>query len=207
MEMNLIELVIDEDNDEVGVDAISLVESPAIEENFVALNNHKVEFKTIDEDKKIVVGLALVPEKAIYRRDGDKEYHIFFSKETVRKAAEMYLQKHNSNNATLEHQTKAPGVSVVESWIVEDPKRDKTAMYGLNAVKGAWAVVMRITNDEIWKDVKAGTYKGLSIEGFFAEKMERPKDKIDENLATDKSVEQINQETLNKIINILKDEK
>ena len=164
MEMNLIELVIDEDNDEVGVDAISLVESPAIEENFVALNNHKVEFKTIDEDKKIVVGLALVPEKAIYRRDGDKEYHIFFSKETVRKAAEMYLQKHNSNNATLEHQTKASGVSVVESWIVEDPKRDKTAMYGLNAVKGAWAVVMRITNDEIWKDVKAGTYKGLSIE-------------------------------------------
>jgi hypothetical protein len=189
MEMNLIELVIDEDNDEVGVDAISLVESPAIEENFVALNNHKVEFKTIDEDKKIVVGLALVPEKAIYRRDGDKEYHIFFSKETVRKAAEMYLQKHNSNNATLEHQTKASGVSVVESWIVEDPKRDKTAMYGLNAVKGAWAVVMRITNDEIWKDVKAGTYKGLSIEGFFAEKEQLSK--VEEKSTSDQLLEKI----------------
>lgn len=170
MELDLIELVIDEQNDEVGVDAISLVESPAIEENFVALNNHKVEFKTIDEDKKLVVGLALIPEKAIYRRDGKKEYHIFFSKETVRKAAELYLQKHNTNNATLEHQTKAKGVSVVESWIVEDPKQDKTSMYGLNAVTGSWAVVMRIDDDKIWNAVKKGTYKGLSIEGFFAEK-------------------------------------
>ena len=70
------------------------------------------------------------------------------------------------------------GVSVVESWIVEDVEKDKTALYGLNAVEGAWAVVMRINNEEVWQDVKKGIYKGLSIEGYFADKMERPKEKI-----------------------------
>lgn len=173
--LELIELVIAED-EIAGVDAISLVESPAIEENFVALKNHKVAFKTIDEDKKIVVGLALIPEKPIYRKDGDKEYNIYFSKDTVRKAAELYLQNQNTNNATLEHENKAPGVSVVESWIVENPEKDKTAIYGLNAKKGSWAVVMRVNNDKIWSDVKAGTYKGLSIEGFFSDKRDVTKE-------------------------------
>ena len=64
------------------------------------------------------------------------------------------------------------GVSVIESWIVEDPEKDKTALYGLNAVVGAWAVTMKIDNDEVWKDVKSGKYLGLSIEGMFSDKAE-----------------------------------
>ena len=73
---------------------------------------------------------------------------------------------------------------------------------------GTWMGAVKVNNDEIWKEyVKTNKVKGFSIEGYFADKMEAPKDKIDENLATDKSVEQIDQETLNKIINILKDEK
>jgi len=174
--MDVIELIID-DKDAIGVEAISLVEHPAIEEDFIALKNQKTEFKTIDKDKRIVVGLALIPNKPIYRKSGDNEYYVFFSKNTVRKSAELYLKNHNSNNATLEHEIKVEGVSVVESWIVEDVEKDKTALYGLNAVEGAWAVVMRINNEEVWQDVKKGIYKGLSIEGYFADKMERPKDK------------------------------
>lgn len=174
--LDIIELIID-DEDAIGVEAISLVEHPAIEEDFIALKNQKTEFKTIDKDKRIVVGLALIPNKPIYRKSGDNEYYVFFSKNTVRKSAELYLKNHNSNNATLEHEIKVEGVSVVESWIVEDVEKDKTALYGLNAVEGAWAVVMRINNEEVWQDVKKGIYKGLSIEGYFADKMERPKDK------------------------------
>lgn len=174
--MDVIELVID-DEDAIGVEAISLVEHPAIEEDFIALKNQKTEFKTIDKDKRIVVGLALIPNKPIYRKSGDNEYYVFFSRNTVRKSAELYLKNHNSNNATLEHELKVDGVSVVESWIVEDVEKDKTALYGLNAVEGAWAVVMRINNEKVWQDVKKGIYKGLSIEGYFADKMERPKDK------------------------------
>ena len=171
--LETVELFIDESREEDGIEAISLVEFPAIEENFVALSKHKVEFKTVDSEKRIIVGLALVPDKPIYRRRGDYEYNIVFSKETVRKASELYLKRLKLNNATLEHDEQmTSGVSVVQSWIVEDPKRDKTAIYGLNAVEGAWAVVMKIDNEKVWGEVKAGKYLGLSIEGMFSDKTE-----------------------------------
>ena len=170
--LETIYLDIDEANIKDGIDAISLVKFPAIEENWVALNEHKVELKTIDEDKRIVIGLALIPEKDIYRRNGDYEYNIRFSKETVRKASELYFKKLKNNNATLEHQEKTDGVTTIESWIVENPKIDKSALYNLNATEGSWVVVMKIYNDEVWADVKNGTYLGLSIEGYFSEKAE-----------------------------------
>ena len=171
MKLPLIELVIDETVETDGIEAISLVHTPAIEENFVALSKQKVELKTLDEEKRIVVSLALLPDKEIYRRDSKgKEYNIVFSKDTVRQASELYFKNLNNNNATLEHEEKTEGVSVIESWIVEDVEKDKTALYGLNAVEGAWAVVMKIDNDEVWGDIKEGKYLGLSIEGRFSEK-------------------------------------
>lgn len=174
------ELFIDDAREEDGIEAISLVEFPAIEENFVALSKHKVEFKTVDTEKRIIVGLALVPDKPIYRRSGNNEYNIIFSKETVRKASELYLKRLKLNNATLEHDEQmTSGVSVIESWIVEDPLKDKTALYGLNAVKGAWAVVMKIDNEEVWGDVKSGKYLGLSIEGMFSDRAEEMSKEIE----------------------------
>jgi hypothetical protein len=170
--LDTIELFIDEENIKDGIDAISLVKMPAIEENFVALNQHRIEFKSIDDDKRIIIGLALVPDKLIYRRNGDYEYNIVFSKETVKKAAELYFKKLKNNNATLEHQEKTDGVSTIESWIVENPKIDKSALYNLNATEGSWVVIMKIDNDEVWKEVKNGTYLGLSVEGYFSDKLE-----------------------------------
>jgi hypothetical protein len=167
----LVELIIDENEATDGIEAISLVHTPAIEENFVALSKQKVELKTLDEEKRIVVSLALIPDKEIYRRNSKgEEYNIVFSKETVRKASELYFKNLNNNNATLEHEEKTDGVSVIESWIVEDVEKDKTAIYGLNAVQGSWAVVMKIDNNEVWEDIKEGKYLGLSIEGRFSEK-------------------------------------
>ena len=169
-DLDIIELIIDENNLEDGIEAISLVESPAIEENFVALSRHKVEFKSVDDEKRIVVGLALVPDKEIFRKSGDYAYKIMFSKETVKKASELYLKRLKNNNATIEHELTVKGVSLIESWIVEDPNMDKTNLYKLDAPEGAWAVVMKIDNDEIWEDVKQGKYLGFSIEGFFSQK-------------------------------------
>ena len=169
-DLDIIELIIDESNLEDGIEAISLVESPAIEENFVALSRHKVEFKSVDDEKRIVVGLALVPDKEIFRKSGDYAYKIMFSKETVKKASELYLKRLKNNNATIEHELAVKGVSLIESWIVEDPNMDKTNLYKLDAPEGAWAVVMKIDNDEIWEDVKQGKYLGFSIEGFFSQK-------------------------------------
>jgi len=171
-EIPLVELFIDEENIDDGVQAISLVEFPAIEENFVALNKHQVEFKTINEEKRIIVGLALVPNKKIYRRNRDYEYNIMFSEQTVRKASEIYLKNLRNNNTTLDHNNLTTGVSVIESWVVEDENMDKSKLYGLNSVKGAWVVTMKVDNDKVWEDIKAQKYLGLSIEGMFSDNVE-----------------------------------
>ena len=171
-ELDTIELFIDDENINDGVQAISLVEFPAIEENFVALSEHKVQFKAIDDEKRIIVGLALVPNKKIYRRAKDYEYNIMFSEQTVRKASEIYLKNLRNQNTTLEHNNLTTGVCVIESWVVEDPKMDKSSLYGLNAVKGAWVVTMKVDNDDVWKDIKEQKYLGLSIEGMFSDKIE-----------------------------------
>ena len=123
-ELKTIELIIDESNDKYEVDAISLVESPAIEEDFIALSKEEVRFKAIDEEKRILVGLALVPDKKILRSNEQGLYNIIMSRETVKKAAHLYLKRLKLNNATLEHESDVNGVSVVESWMVEDIAMD-----------------------------------------------------------------------------------
>ena len=171
--MEIIELLIDENKIESGINAVSVVESPAIEENFVALKKHEVELKEVDGEKRILMGAALVPNKQIYRKNGDKEFYIYFSEETVRKASELFLMRANQNNATLEHEKKMlDGMSVVESWIIEDEKQDKSAKYKFNLPKGTWMISMKVNNDEIWNKVKAGEVKGFSIEGYFVDKYE-----------------------------------
>lgn len=181
-DLDVIELFIDENEEDSGVEAISLVEFPAIEENFIALNKHNVELKVLDNEKRIVVGYALVPDKKIYRRRGDYEYYITFSKETVGKASELYLKRLKNNNTTLEHQTLTSGVSVVESWVVEDLELDKINLYGLKPILGGWAVKMKVYNDQVWDEVKEGRYQGFSIEGsnFTSEKLSAEKNIDDE---------------------------
>ena len=171
--VEIIELLIDETKLEAGINAVSVVESPAIEENFIALKKHEVELKEVDAEKRILMGAALVPNKQIYRRNKDKEFYIYFSEDTVRKASELFLMRSNQNNATYEHERKMlDGMSVVESWIIEDEKQDKSAKYEFNLPKGTWMISMKVNNDEIWKKVKDGEVKGFSIEGHFVDQYE-----------------------------------
>lgn len=170
--MRIVELIIDETEELSGVDAVSIVEFPAIESNFVSLNQ-QLQLAKVDDEKRILMGAALIPNKHIYRRNGNDEYYIFFSEKTVRKASELFLINSNQNNATLEHQKELKDLSVVESWIVEDADMDKSKKYGLNAPVGTWIVSMKVNNDTIWNDfVKTGKVKGFSIEGYFADKLE-----------------------------------
>ena len=104
--MKIIELILDEDSKMSGIDAISIVESPAIESNFIALNNHQVKFATVDTEKRILMGPALIPNKPIYRNQDGEEFYVYFSKATIEKAMQMYLKKGNQGNATLEHDGK-----------------------------------------------------------------------------------------------------
>lgn len=170
--MELIELIIDEKDPQHGIEAVSVVEYPAIEENFIALNKQQVQLKEIDQEKRILMGPALTPNKKIYRKDDktQKEWEIFFSENTVRKASELFLMRSNQNNATLEHAKEIDGMSVVESWIIDNPKSDKSRLYGFDLPKGTWMISMKVNNDDIWAKVKAGEVKGFSIEGYFADK-------------------------------------
>ena len=185
--MQEIELFIRNEKED-GVFAVSLVENPAIEENFVALSQQEIELKVADEDRKVVVGVALVPEKRIYRKMGDKEFNIYFSKETIAKAQELYMKNLNANNVTSEHQKPVKGATVIESWIVENEKNDKSNIYKLNAPVGSWVIMMKIYNDEEWEQVKKGNYKGFSIEGMFQgfEELEASKQLTDDEVMVQK---------------------
>lgn len=171
--MQIIELIIDEKNSQSGIDAVSVVESPAIEENFIALSKHEVELKEVDKEKRILMGAALIPNKKIYRVNAKKEeYYIYFSEDTVRQAMELFFKNGNQSNATYEHKDAVKGMTVVESWLIEDSEKDKSTLYGFSLPKGTWMISMKVDNDEVWQDVKDGKVKGFSIEGYFADKLE-----------------------------------
>lgn len=174
--MRIVELILDEES-ELGIEAISVVENPAIEEDFIALKSQEFKLAEIDGERRILMGALLIPNKPIYRRNGEDEYYIYFSKDTVLKASQMYLMNSKQNNSTLEHQYQLEGLSLVESWIVEDKIHDKSVKYGMDLPLGSWVGSVKVNNDQIWNEfVKTGKVKGFSIEGYFADKMERPKD-------------------------------
>jgi len=200
--MKIIELVLDEDQEGGGIEAISIVESPAIEEDFVALNSQEIKLAEVSKDKKLLMGALLVPNKPIFRKSGEEEYYIYFSKKTIEKASQLYLQNGNQNNSTLEHQHSLSGLTLVESWIVESETNDKSRMYNMNVPIGTWMGTVKVENDKVWNEyVKTNKVKGFSIEGYFADKMERPKDKVLDNYEIE--AEQL----LSKIENIVKGEK
>lgn len=196
---DLIELIIDEDNKLDGIEAISIVEHPAIELDFVALSKtNEIKLAEVSNEKRILMGPALVPNKKIYRRIEDYEYYIHFSEETVRKASQLFLKQKNQSNSTLEHREIIEGLTVVESWIVEDTEKDKSALYDLNVPKGTWMCSIKVDNDEIWNDfVKTGKVKGFSIEGLFSNNLSRVQPEL--------SVEELDELEALKIINDLKD--
>ena len=192
--MRIVELVIDEFDELAGIEAISVVENPAIEEDFIALKDHQeISLAEMDKEKKILLGPLLIPNKPIYRKNQEDEYYIYFSRETVRKASEGFLMKGNQSKSTIEHQHSIKGLTLVESWLVEDEVHDKSRKYGMNVPVGTWMGAIKVNNDEVWNEyVKTGKVKGFSVEGYFADKMERPKDPTIKDLAEQESEEILN---------------
>jgi hypothetical protein len=178
--MRIVELILGDD-ELTGIEAISVVENPAIEEDFIALKSEEIKLAEVDKEKRILMGALLIPNKPIYRKKGEEEYYIYFSKDTVEKASQLYLMNGNQSKATLEHQHTINGLTLVESWLVEDEVHDKSRKYGLNVPVGTWMGAVKVNNEEIWNNfVKTGKVKGFSIEGYFADKMERPKEPVND---------------------------
>ena len=164
-------MFIDEEDMESGVYAISLVESPAIEENWVYLSKqHKVELSEVNGEKRLLIGPVLIPNREIPRIDPEtgEEYDIVFGEDVIEKAAQLFLMRQYNNESTLEHGKSLDDISVVESWIVADPNKDKANAYGLSYPKGSWVVMAKVNNESIWQEyVKTGKVKGFSLEGLF----------------------------------------
>lgn len=189
-DFKIIELILDDELEMNGIEAISVVENPAIESDFIALKSQDVKLAEVNAEKRLLMGALLIPNKPIYRRNGEDEYYIYFSKDTVLKASQKYLMSNNQHNATMEHQYDISGLTLVESWIVEDEVHDKSRKYGLDVPVGTWMGSVKVNNDEVWNDfVKTGKVKGFSIEGYFADKMERPNENLE--MSEDKKAEEI----------------
>lgn len=170
-----VELIIDKKTDELGVFAVSIVNKPAIQKMFVKMSEEtekKVIKFAIDEEKKIITGPAMIPNILMYRSAGsiglEEESMVYFSEESIKNAAEQFLALDVNNNVTLEHKIATTGLSLRESWIIEDPKCDKAMLYGFSDLpKGTWLLSYNVNDDAIWQEIKDGTYAGFSIEAYF----------------------------------------
>ena len=154
-----------------GVFAISLVENPAIEIDFIALSKENIiKLAEVSEEKRLLISPVLIPNQPIYRRDEQgNEFNIVFPEETILKAQQNFYKQGFQRNSNIEHDDSLTlnDVTFVESWIKEDDTHDKSLKYGFDLPNGTWFAVMKVENDETWQRVKNGEVKGFSIEGNF----------------------------------------
>lgn len=186
-------------DNEDGINALSLVDEPAIKKDWVALSKQKevVRFATVDGDKQLLVALMLLPEAPIYRKFGDVEMYVYVSEDTIQLISEDFLKKGNQAKITAMHQELLSGIVLTQSWLVEDPKMDKINLYNLDAPKGSWAGVLKVENKEIWDEyIKTGILKGVSVEGLLSTREGTNFKGVD--LSDDETVSEL-QQLLNKI--------
>lgn len=157
----------------VGIDsetyAISMVESPAIESDFVALSKEEEKRVFLESDERhMVYGAALIPDKDIYRNNGEQEFYISFTKESIEKMSQDFMKNYRQNEVTLDHEEMANDITITESWLVEDPYKDKANALGINVPKGTWMVGMKVNQIDVWERVKSGELKGFSVESMIS---------------------------------------
>lgn len=159
----------------VGTDsetyAISMVEQPAIESDFVALSEQKeekIQAFLESNERHMVYGAALIPDKDIYRNNGEQEFYISFTKESIEKMSQDFMKEYRQNEVTLDHQEMANDITITESWLVEDPYKDKANALGINVPQGTWMIGMKVNQIDVWDRVKAGELKGFSVESMIS---------------------------------------
>lgn len=153
---------------------VALVTAPAIEETFIAFSKeeHPIQLSVMDEEKRIVCGPALIPNKKILRVTEDGEpFYVFFSEDTVRHISEEFLKDGKTHSFNLQHEQDVDDMYITESWIVENPELDKSHALGMNLPKGTWMLAAKVPNDDIWARVKSGELRGFSIDGLFSTEM------------------------------------
>ncbi len=183
----LFELVLVDEED--GVFANSLVAAGAIERDFVAFHKEH-QFAAVNDEKMIVAGPMLIPNKKILRlKEDGTPYYVFFTADTIEKVARKFMKNKFGDQVTLEHGNKTSNVYMVESWIVEHPTKDKSNLYGFTLPKGTWFALYSVAdNPKVWERVKSGEFNGFSIEALLTHQ------KSDLKLALEKNIEDLTEE-------------
>ena len=183
------ELTINEE-DNVGVNFISIVDRPAIEKTWQVFNGTQHRFQPSDKEKRIVSGAAMIANMPIYRRDNTRgEYFVMFKADTIRKIVEKYFRNKFTSNVNMNHANATENVYVIESMLIDKQRGILTPKGHDELPDGSWFVSMKVDNNDVWENfVKTGTLTGFSVEGTF----------IEEHL-TDSSPE-----TIKKLIDIFK---
>lgn len=154
----------------VGLDsecfAISLVDEPAIESNWVSLKKEKpIQVCLEKDDKHLLIGAVLIPDKPIYRNQDHEEFFLQFSSETIEKLAHDYLMSDRIYSFTQDHEDVADNVAIVESWI-KMSDNDKSKDYGIDVPNGSWLIAAKVENEDIWSRIKSGELNGFSVEAL-----------------------------------------
>ena len=158
----------------VGIDseteAISMVTEPAIESDFVFLSKDKAIVKEAfsNNEKHMVYGAVLRPDFPIYRNDGENEYYLEFTSESIERMARDYMMNYRQGNVTIQHEEYANEVFMVESWIKQDMDKDKSVSVGLDKSLpiGTWFCGFYVNNNDVWERIKSGELKGFSVEAM-----------------------------------------
>jgi hypothetical protein len=160
-----------------GVEALPWVERTI--EQYENMSNEEFStkgvpaFQVFNNEQRLVVGPAMIPDKMIIRRNEitGEIYYVYFSSDTIKKLQQKFMKEKLLDKTNLEHGRKyLKDVDVVESWIVDDPERDKQQVFGMDYPAGTWMITMKVTDDDTWDKVKDGQLKGFSVQGYFLEK-------------------------------------
>jgi hypothetical protein len=160
-----------EDGD--GLTQVSLVQSPAIEEDFHFFSAQKdpLAFAIESEERRLITGPAMIAEKPIMRRSESGEtYYVKFSKDTIRKAVKLWALQNKYNAVNAEHANPVGGVYLMESWVTDESRGIAAPKAWSDAADGSWFLTYYVENDQVWQDVKDGKFRGFSIEGYFTDK-------------------------------------
>ena len=176
----LFRLTIKEDETAVQeVNAVALVDIPAIGENFFCFSKqifvepgeteteNKFSFSVVNSEERIVVGPAMIPDLPIFRSDSTGDYFVFFDRKTIETIALKFYAKGFQQNANLMHEVPVDGVTFFMSWIADESKGIPKMKQFENLPDGTWFLGAKVNNDETWAKVKDGTFKGFSVEGMF----------------------------------------
>lgn len=158
-----------ENLDNTGVFAVSIVKNPAIERNFFKFGKEekKPERLFFNDEKRIITGAALIPDLKIYRNNlgNGEDGYVYFSKETIKEIAEkFFIDLTPVQSTTLEHKDSTDKLNLIESWIIEDETYDKAYKFDKDLPVGTWMLSYKVTDDDLWNEIKDGTYNGFSVE-------------------------------------------